>query len=124
MSLVDDTVPRREDRSMVSVAVRRFRVRPVLLWAVALAAVAAAVLVWWSFARALHEATPVPAADVPTPNAVVWHRKVYRTRAGLARDLRRHGSTYYVWARNHPGAATLLAQLALDRAATRRAGSH
>lgn len=107
---VDEPGSARHHGTVTSVPVRRIRLFPIAMWVVALAALAAAVFVWWSFARALHDATPVPAADVPVPDAVVWRGKVYRTRGSLAVALRRSGRTYYVWARNHPGAASLLAQ--------------
>ena len=67
---------------------------------------------WAMFANRLVTAKPVPHVDVPQPNAVVWYGRVYQSRAQLAVYLQKNGTSYYAWARNHPGAAALLARLA------------
>jgi len=81
------------------------------MWFIAAAAVIAAAVVWASFARTLADATPVPVADVPQTDAVVWRRSVYQSREALTRDLNRVGKTYLVWAKNHPAAASFLVSL-------------
>jgi hypothetical protein len=96
---------------MASMVRSHVRVFPLAMWLVAALAAVAAVLVWAAFAQRLSSATPVPVASVPQPNAVVWHHRVYQSQKTLARDLERAGQTYPVWARNHPGAASLLASL-------------
>ncbi len=85
------------------------------MWLVAAVAVIVAVTVWASFARTLSNATPVPVADVPQTNAVVWRHRVYQSRAALTRDLNRRGKTYAAWARNHPAAASFLVSLERSR---------
>jgi hypothetical protein len=107
------------DGRMVA-TVRSVRVFPLLRWLVAILAVSVAVLVWASFAQRISNATPVPVASVPQPNAVVWDRRVYQSQQALVRDLERAGKSYPIWARNHPGAAALLASLEHTRAKSPR----
>jgi putative exporter of polyketide antibiotics len=96
------------------------RARPLLMWLVAVVALVAAVVVWVAFARTLSNATPVQVSAVPQTNAVVWRGRVYQSPATLARDLRRQGKTYALWAVNHPAAASLLASLGRSQAAAVR----
>jgi len=84
-------------------------------WLVALGFVIAAASVWATFGKTLAGARPLPVADVPVPNAVVWKGRVYQSRTRLARELERHGGSYATWARLHPGAAALLARRAAAR---------
>ena len=99
---------------------RTVRARPLLMWLVAVVALVAAVSVWVAFARTLSNATPVQVSAVPQTNAVVWRGRVYQSPATLARDLRRQGKTYALWAANHPEAASLLASLGRSEAAAAR----
>jgi hypothetical protein len=92
-----------ESRSQLGVVAGR----ALVVLALVLAAAA-----WALFANRVMSVKPVPHVDVPQPNAVVWHGRVYQSRALLAVHLHRNGKSYYAWARNHPGAAALLAQLA------------
>ena len=71
-----------------------------------------AVAAWALFANRLVTAKPVPHVDVPQPDAVVWHDRVYQNRALFAAYLHRNGKSYEAWAQIHPGAAALLAHLA------------
>jgi hypothetical protein len=105
---------------MVSTTRPHVRVFPVMMWLVAALAVVVAAVVWASFARTLSNASPVPVADVPQTNAVVWRHRVYQSRAALTRDLNRVGKTYASWAKNHPAAASFLVSLERSR---RSAGS-
>jgi hypothetical protein len=90
---------------------RHPRVLPAALWLVALAVVAAAAIVWVRTARVLSDGRPVPVANVPQPDAVAWHGRVFRSERDLAAELRREGRSYGTWSRNHPAAAALLASL-------------
>ena len=67
---------------------------------------------WALFANRVVTVKPVPHVDVPQPDAVVWDGRVYQSRARLAVYLDRNGMGYDAWARIHPGAAALLADLA------------
>lgn len=96
---------------MVASVRHQLRVVPLTLWLLALTAAVAGVLVWVLFARELSRATPVPVADVPQPNAVVWRRKVFQSEQALQAELVREGTDYATWARHHPAAAALLASL-------------
>ncbi len=100
------------DGEVVASVRHQLRVVPLTLWLIALAAAVAGVLVWALFARELSRATPVPVADVPTPNAIVWHRKVFQSERVFRVELAREARDYETWARNHRPAAALLASLA------------
>lgn len=84
-------------------------------WLIALGLIAAATVVWASFGQTLARAKPLPVANVPAPNAVVWHGRVYQSRSSLAHALSRSGRSYAAWARSHPRAAALLAARAAGR---------
>lgn len=87
------------------------RIVPVTLWLLALTATGVAVLVWVIFAHVLADATPVPVADVPQPNAIVWYGKVFQSEPAFRAELAREGRTWPTWSRNHPAAAALLGSL-------------
>jgi hypothetical protein len=83
----------------------------ICVWLLVLALVAAACGVWASFGRTLAHAKPIPVANVPVPNAVVWRGRVYQSRTSLAAALARQGRSYAGWAKTHPHAAALLSAL-------------
>jgi hypothetical protein len=71
-----------------------------------------AVAAWAIFANRVATVKPVPHVDVPQPDAVVWHDRVYQSREQFADYLQRNGKSYDAWAHIHPDAAALLAHLA------------